>query len=178
MKRVLKTWWMFKFAEVCDADRRTATRPHPGLHTWRQLPSPLSWVLLIALSWLPRCPESIQNIYLSESFGLWGRARSHTVPDPWLRWMRTQHRVFLAACLCWVAAAFTECLIISLERILRAASESGKKWDKCVGTFWQWRRGGNDNLTFMVIQFLKTLNIDCNFWSFLVSDETEVKWFL
>ena len=36
---------------------------------------------LVALSWLPRCPESIQNVYLSWSLWLWGRARSHTVPD-------------------------------------------------------------------------------------------------
>ena len=44
--------------------------------------SPLSWLSLVAQSWLLRCPESIQNVYFSRSFWLWGRARSRTVPDP------------------------------------------------------------------------------------------------
>jgi len=44
--------------------------------------NPLSWMSLFTLSWLPRCLESIQNIYLSRSFWFWGRARILTVPDP------------------------------------------------------------------------------------------------
>ena len=46
---------------------------------WSISGSPLSWVSLVALLWLPRCPELIQNIYLSWSFWLWGKARSRTV---------------------------------------------------------------------------------------------------
>ena len=48
---------------------------------WNSSWSPVSCVSLVALLWLPPCPESIQNIYLSWSFWLWGRARSCTVPD-------------------------------------------------------------------------------------------------
>ena len=49
---------------------------------WSSSRSSLSWVSLGALSWLPRCPESIQNVYLSWPFWFCGRGRSHTVPDP------------------------------------------------------------------------------------------------
>jgi len=49
---------------------------------WSSSGSPLSWVSLAVPSWLPRYPESIQNVYLSWLFWHWGRARSRTVPYP------------------------------------------------------------------------------------------------
>ena len=92
-----KIRWMFKLKKIYITVKDTLpliplkVHPSPRFeHTypialatfWSSSGSPLSWVSLVALSWLPRCPESIQNFYLSWSFWLWWRARSHMVPDP------------------------------------------------------------------------------------------------
>ena len=44
---------------------------------WSSSGSPLSWVSLVALSWLPRCPELIQNVYLSWSLTLGKSQKSY-----------------------------------------------------------------------------------------------------
>ena len=91
---IKKIRWMLKYKN-CYSKRHIAINPPQNTaphfkHTypivlatfWSGSGSPFSWVSLVALSWLPRFPESIQNVYLSWSFWLWGRARSSTVPDP------------------------------------------------------------------------------------------------
>ena len=62
---------------------------------WSGSGSPLSWVSLVALSWLPRCPESIQNIYISWSFWLGDEPEVARCQIRWIRWMRTHHNIFI-----------------------------------------------------------------------------------
>lgn len=73
------------------------------LHSVEQFWSLLLWMSLVALSWLPKCSASIQNIYLPWSFWLWRGARSCRVPDAVYKVVRTHHNVFMCLSFCWMA---------------------------------------------------------------------------
>jgi hypothetical protein len=55
--------------------------------------SPLSWVSLVVLSWLPRCPESIHGHF---DFGEEPEVTRCQIQ--WIRWMTTHHNIFDRNC--------------------------------------------------------------------------------
>jgi hypothetical protein len=62
---------------------------------WISSGSPLSLVTLVALSWLPRRPESIQNVYLSWSFDFGGEPEVPWCHIRWISWMGSHRNIFI-----------------------------------------------------------------------------------
>jgi hypothetical protein len=61
---------------------------------WSSSGTPYSWVSLVALSWLPRCPVSFLNVYLSCHFDF-GEELVARCQIRWIRWIRKHRKIFI-----------------------------------------------------------------------------------
>jgi len=60
---------------------------------WSSSGSPLSWVSLVALSSLPRCPESIEKFTFHGHFDFGEEPEVARCQIRWIRWMRTHRNI-------------------------------------------------------------------------------------
>lgn len=100
-----KVWWIVK---ILFNDCRKCTLPLTHLKIHLSSPEHTNPVVLATFwitsgSSLPWISEWCQNVYLSRSFWLWVKSRSHPCQILWAREMRTHQNVFTTLPFCWMA---------------------------------------------------------------------------